>query len=162
MKRIKAIDWKFWLSLTLAMCVAYLAFVGYSAVQDGREKDRQINALIQTAEAKDRAAERRDAAAAQERTTAAEAQKALLDYTRALADRQTAILAYLRAHGVELPTRLVREIPPPVVAQQKGSRPRADRPSGRVSSSGTADRPGKSEHAPGHNKKRKTPKGHRR
>lgn len=162
MTRIKAIDWKFWLSLTLAMCVAYLAFIGYSAVQDGREKDRQINALIQTAEAKDRAAERRDAAAARERTTAAEAQKALLDYTRALADRQAAILAYLRAHGVHLPTRLVREIPSPAVAQPKSSRHhRSGRRSGRVSSSsGGVDRPGKSEHAPGHNKHR-TPKGRR-
>lgn len=160
MNRVKVIDWKFWVALTLAMCVAYLAFVGYSAVRDGREKDRQIDALIGTAEAKDRAAERRDAAAAEERLTAAENQRALLDYTRALAARQAAILAYLRAHGVDLPVRLVRVIPAPEIVRT-GKRPRKTAPdSGRVSSSGTTDRPGKSENAPGH-KKRPTPRGRR-
>lgn len=153
MKRLKVIDWKFWLTLTLAMCVTYLSFIGYSAVQDGREKDRQINALIRTAETKDQAAARRDAAAAADRQTSAANQRALLDYTQDLADRQAAILAYLRVHGIDLPTRLVRVIQPPKIATPATKKPRAHRPSKR--STAPADRrPGKSGHAPGHNKRK--------
>lgn len=163
-KQLRAVDWKFWLSMTLAMCVGYLAFIGYAAVQDGREKDRQINALIRTAKEKDRAAERRDALAARERIAAAEVQEALLAYTRALADRQRAVLAYLRQNGIELPVRLVREVPAPRIAsgdsagsgggsssgrhdgRDRRTRDRAPRTRDRV------DRPGRSEHAPGRKK----------
>lgn len=157
MRRFKVIDWKFWLAFALALCVAYLAFIGYSAVQDGREKDRQINALIRTAENKDQAAARRDAAAAMDRQASAANQAALLDYTRALADRQAAIVTYLRDHGIELPVRFVRVIPAPKVANSgtgAKKQPRAHGPT-RRSTAPAPDRPGKSEHAPGHKKKGK-------
>lgn len=165
-KQLRAVDWKFWLSMTLAMCVGYLAFIGYAAVQDGREKDRQINALIRTAKEKDRAAERRDALAARERIAAAEAQEALLAYTRSLANRQRAVLAYLRRNGVDLPVRLVEGIEPPRIVLDSGNsggstndsssgghrdrkaRHRAPRTRDRV------DLPGRSEDAPGRDKRR--------
>lgn len=151
---LRAIDWKFWLALSLAIMVGYLSFVGYAAVQDGREKDRQINALIRTAETKDASAARRDAAASAERAVAAENQRALLDYTKALAGRQHALLEWLRANGIDIPVRFVREIPAPKVAAPGPTKPRTHRPSTKRSTAPADRRPGKSGQAPGHNKKR--------
>jgi hypothetical protein len=105
------------------------------------EKDRQINALIRISQGKDADAERAATAADQDRATAAANQAALLDYTRALADRQHALLEWLRANGIEIPTRYVVEIRPPKVVKQ--SRPHSKRaPADR---SQKRDLPGKSE-----------------
>lgn len=89
--------------------------------------------------------------AAQDRRTAARNQRALLDYTKALADRQDALLAYLRGHGIQLPARLVTVVPPPRIVTV----PRHHRPSSKSSrprSGSTPTGPGKSGAAPGHRK----------
>lgn len=56
-----------------------------------------------------------DAEAASERAKLLDNQRALLAYTRQLDARESALLAYLHAHGIRLPTRLISVIQPPVL-----------------------------------------------
>lgn len=125
--------------------------------QDVVSKRHQIDALISTVQ-------QHDAEAAADRTTAAANQRALLDYTAALAARQDALLAYLRAHGIHLPTRLVTVVPRPrIVVRHHRTTLHVKRHHSTTAGSGgssTPAGPGKSGSAPGH---RKHPRhGHRR
>lgn len=137
----RAIDWKFWIALSMALMVGYLAFVGYAAVEDGREKDRQNAALIRKLDDKDRQAERAATAATDAAARSAANQAALLAYTKALADKQTSLLAFLRRNGIDLPVKYVTVIPPPKIVSQSApkSRKAPRRTAPRV------DLPGKSE-----------------
>lgn len=149
MKWPKVIDWKFWLMLSLAMMVGYLVFVGYAAIEDGREKDRQNAALIRKLDDKDRQAERAAVAATDAAARSAANQAALLDYTKALADRQTALLAFLRRNGIDLPVKYVTTIPAPKVVK---SSPRSRKAVPRRTAP-RVDLPGKSERGKGKGKR---------
>lgn len=129
--------------------VLVIVLVGWQLVQQSQAvdmKDRQIDALIASTEAKDaHAAEDRGVASAERQTLMAN-QAALLAYTKDLADRQTALLAWLRHNGVEIPTRYVIDVrAPKIVKVPRGNGKRA----------GSVDRPGKSERAPGQRKRGK-------
>ena len=93
-------DWRFMVSLAFLLMVGYLVLTGVSAMQQNADKDRrdairsaQINDLIA-------AGQRSNEAASRER-------QALLNRLSAYDARQRALLAYLRAHGVEIPTRFI-------------------------------------------------------
>lgn len=165
-------DWRFWLTLSLALMVLYLAYLGMVGVEESHEKDARIDALIASTEAKDAAAQLERRAASRERRIIANNQDALLDYTRSLAERQVALLEYLHRHGIEIPARFTEPVKAPVLHDPSGS-PTSKPPSGRGNNppaGGTenlggsrghgsgGDGPGNSENAPGHNK---PPKHHR-
>lgn len=56
-----------------------------------------------------------DAESASERVILLENQRSLLAYTKQLDARELSLLAYLRKHGIRLPTRLVSVIEPPTL-----------------------------------------------
>lgn len=147
-RRVKQVSaWAVWTAsglLVIAILVGLLVW-GIVATQRASERrDAQIAALIQTVRD-----DNHDAA--QDRTTATANQRALLDYTATLAARQDALLAYLRAHGIHLPQRLVTVVPRPRIivrhhhAHRSGSRNRhrSSRTTSGTSSSGVKQ-PGKS------------------
>ncbi|HWU21100.1 MAG TPA: hypothetical protein VN088_06225 [Nocardioides sp.] len=147
MKRRRVLDWRLFLAISLMLLVGFVVWSGANAAH------RADDALA-TMQQHDQAAQIDRAAAAQDRRTAAANQKALLDYTAALAARQDALLAYLRAHGIRLPARLVTTIAPPriVVRHHRAHHHRARRHRTTSSSSSTPAGPGKSSTAPGHHK----------
>lgn len=111
----KTVDWRFWIALSLAMLVCYLIFSSFVALNQGKAKDERIDQLISGI----RVQEQR---AADERVAATRERLALLEYTKALAQRQRELLAYLRAHGIDIPVRFLAPIPSPdLSAIGKGS-----------------------------------------
>ena len=105
-----------------------------------QQKDAQISALVRTSEAKDVAAERAATAAAAAASDSAANQAALLAYTKALADRQTSLLTWLRRNGIDLPVRYLSEITPPKIVREP-----APKSSKKRSTPRRPDLPGKSE-----------------
>lgn len=132
----RLIDWRFMVSLALLATIAWIIISGIEANQEVKQRDLQlrvrsgqITSLIAEVQA--------DAAvAATERAKSLVNQKLLLDYTRALAVRQTALLAYLAKHGIKIPEQYLEPISipslnqnttapllpnPPVVVKKKSS-----------------------------------------
>lgn len=178
----RTIDWRFFLALAFALMVTYLAYAGWAGIEESKDKDVRIDALIESSQAKDESALVERRIAARERRIVASNQAALLDYTRSLARRQAALLAYLNRHGIEIPTRFVTPPTAPVLRDpSRAGQP--NRPGGGTGGSNPPptssapgnsggnggprplrnNGPGKSEHAPGHNKpgKRGKSEGHR-
>jgi len=106
--RRRVFDWRFLLMLAVLLMVAYLVYVGVAAVRDGRTKDEQVHALIGTIRAD-------NADAARERGISAHNQRLLLDYTKALAERQGELVGYLQRHGVKIPARYLGAVPSPTL-----------------------------------------------
>lgn len=145
--------WGIAAGLVVVLLLGVLSWLLISASNDARHRSDQIDAQSRQIDSLIKATNDREREASAERSVAANNQRALLDYTQSLADRQAAILAYLRVHGIDLPTRLVRAIQPPKIAAPATKNQRAHRPSKRATA--PADRrPGKSGHAPGHNKRK--------
>lgn len=94
-------DWRFAISLAFLLMVGYLVLTGVSAIRQDAEKGRQIEALIASGR-------QADAEARRERDHLLTAQHRLLVRIDAYDARQRALLAYLRKHGVEIPTRFVQ------------------------------------------------------
>ena len=139
---------------------------------DLAEKDRRIDALIGSAQTKDDAAVMERRAASRERRAIAANQRALLAYTRSLAQRQGALLAYLHEHGIEIPPRFTVPVNAPVLRDPTPSTGTPGQPSGDHQGNNDdghqggngnnqpGDSPGNSGNAPGHNKPPKPPHGH--
>lgn len=104
-------DWRFVVSLAFLLMVGYLVLTGVQAIQQNAEKSRQIDALIT-------ASHRADDAATRQRDELLTAQRHLLSRLDAYDARQRALLAYLRRHGIDIPTRFVDA---PVIRQSSGS-----------------------------------------
>lgn len=149
MKRRRLLDWRLCAAIGALLLVGYVVWSGFDAAH-------RADVAIATMQEHDHDAAQDRAAAAEDRRTAAENQKALLDYTAALAARQDALLAYLRAHGVHLPQRLVTVVPAPRIvvrhprAGHNVKRRHATAGSGRHATAPTG--PGKSGNPPGHHK----------
>lgn len=107
----KTLDWRFWIALSLCMLVLWLIMSSFIALSQSKEKDERIDTLIS-------GLRHQEEVAANERLRAANERAALLEYTKALAQRQRQIMSYLNLHGVDLPVRLLEPIPAPRV---KGS-----------------------------------------
>ncbi|HSV37426.1 MAG TPA: hypothetical protein VLI04_01580 [Nocardioidaceae bacterium] len=137
-------DWKFFIALGFALLSGYLAFAGYAAIEDGREKDRQNAGLIRINDSLLGSIERDRVADETERATAAANQAALLNYTKAVADKQRGLLEWLRNNGIDIPVRYVTEIPAPkVVTESTSNTPKAKQR--RTTKRAPVDLPGKSE-----------------
>ncbi|GAB2970359.1 hypothetical protein [Nocardioides montaniterrae] len=157
-RRVKIVAaWTAWSASAILVIGILLGLLGWAVVSTQHasdRRDRQIASLIQ-------AVRDSDHDAARDRRTAAQNQRLLLDYTKALADRQDALLTYLRAHGIHVPARFITEVPAPRIVTIHPHRG----PSPKHSGGGTSSRsprptgPGKSGHAPGHRKHR--PHGHK-
>jgi len=93
-------DWRFAVSLGFLIMVSYLVLTGVVAIQQNAEKGRQIDALVT-------ASHRADADASRQRDALLDSQARLLARLDAYDARQRALLAYLRAHGVQIPVRYV-------------------------------------------------------
>ena len=93
-------DWRFMVTLAFLLMVGYLVLTGVVAIQQNAEKGRQIDSLIA-------AGHRADDAATRQRDQLLASQNRLLARLDAYDARQRALLAYLRAHGIEIPTRFV-------------------------------------------------------
>lgn len=152
MKILRGLDKGTIAAVAMLLIVVLAGWQLLAQQQDVAAKRHQIDALISTVQ-------QHDTEAAADRATAASNQRALLDYTATLAARQDALLAYLRAHGIRLPQRLVTVVPRPRIvvrhrhAHHSGSRTRHRS----ISTSGTTrvpSGPGKSGSAPGHRKHR--------
>ena len=93
-------DWRFLAMLAFLLMVGYLVLTGVVAIQQNAEKGRQIDALVT-------ASHRADADATRQRDALLDSQRRLLARLDAYDARQRALLAYLRKHGVEIPTRFI-------------------------------------------------------
>lgn len=105
MIRFRRPDWR----MVVALVAALAATLIYSVIQtsnDEAAKQQSIEQLIGYVQ-------RQDQEFAADRTALLTDQSLLLAYTKSLADREEALLAYLRAHGIKLPVRLVTSIPAP-------------------------------------------------
>ena len=101
-------DWRLFFSLALLMAVTFTIYLTLTAQRDSATKTVRIRELVtQNAE------NTRQFTANQDHLLAD--QHELLVYTKTLAARQDAILAYLQRHGIHLPPVLLRPIPPPVL-----------------------------------------------
>lgn len=112
-ERPRIFDWRFLAMLAFLLMVSYLVLTGVTAIQQNAEKGRQIDSLIA-------AGERANADATRQRDDLLAAQRRLLSRLDAYDARQRALLAYLRRHGIDIPTRFV-EVP---VADQPVGPPR--------------------------------------
>lgn len=134
----KTLDWQFWTALSLFALVAWLVSSSFIALEQSKEKDERIDTLIA-------GLRHQEEVAADERLRAANERAALLEYTKALAQRQRQIMSYLNVHGVDLPVRLLEPIPAPRV---KGDAPAGKRSTAtqqrRSSGGSTSTAPGKS------------------
>lgn len=104
---------------TVALVAAVLIFA-YNAQQDSRAKQRQIDTLITYIRSQNAQGhqERMNLEAGIRGLTADVS--AMAQYTSMTAAREEALLQYLRAHGIKLPTQLVTVIPPPVLIHVPG------------------------------------------
>lgn len=107
MKGYRTLDWRFWVALTGCLMVTYLVVGGY---QDNVRKGKRIDSLIHAAQAADAQQAAADARASEERQDLLRNQARLLRLYRhqvrrqeALDERLAALLAYLRAHGIQVP-----------------------------------------------------------
>lgn len=120
-------DWRLFLSVALLMAVTFTIYTTVTAQRDSAAKTTRIRELVtQNAEAGRRFSINQDHMLAD--------QHELLDYTKALAARQEAILAYLQRHGIHLPPVLLKPILPPVL-QGKQQSPSSSAPAPAPSSS---------------------------
>ena len=94
-------DWRFLAMLAFLLMVGYLVLTGIVAIQQNAEKGRQIDSLIV-------AAQRSDEAATRQRDELLAAQHRLLVRIDSYDARQRVLLAYLRRHGIEIPTRFIQ------------------------------------------------------
>lgn len=146
-KRIAAgIVWTLAALLLISGLLSLLGWVVVSTQHASERRDAQIATLIQTVRDDNRDAARDRNAATRER---AQLQRKL---DASLAS-QDALLGYLRAHGIHLPTRLVTVIRPPrIVVRHPRATHHPRRQHRSTTSSTTPTGPGKSGHAPGHTK----------
>lgn len=175
---LRGLDGKTVAAFALLLVVLMSCWQLVQQQEDGRAKDKRIDTLISLTRDKDAAALIEHRIAARERRTNAANQAALLDYTKALAARQGALLAYLDRHGIVIPPRYVTPVNPPVLRdpsspapdgrppnsdqKQQGGDSRPPRGSGGSTGDGNPpgrpprnNGPGNSENAPGHNKPKK-------
>lgn len=99
--RTRTLDWRFLAMLAFLLMVAYLVLTGVVAIRDSAEKGHRIDSLIA-------AGQQADADASRERQALLDAQHRLLERLDAYDARQRDLLAYLRAHGIEIPTRFIQ------------------------------------------------------
>lgn len=102
----RGLDHKTIVALIALLVVCFAMWRLVQQQHDIADRGRQIDSLIATVRQGERDA-------AHDRDIAAQNQRALLEYTKALATRQDALLAWLRAHGIRLPSRYVTTIPAP-------------------------------------------------
>ena len=149
---LRTFDWRLFLSIGVAVAVIYLAFVGYSGVQESREKDERIDALISEIERDsledarhEREEFRNDRSNDRVRADLLRMQRKLIDLNIALNKRQTAILEYLSRLGIEVPVeileggnvdRVIAEIEREAATMSTPSAPRQTQPSTPRSHSG--------------------------
>lgn len=117
----RTLDWRWWVSLAACLMVAYLVVGGY---QDNVAKGHRIDALIQDGREADAHQAEADARASLERQALLRNQDRLLRLYRhqvrrqeALDNRLSALLAYLRDQGIQVPREFQTGNPP-------GRRPR--------------------------------------
>lgn len=95
-------DWRFVVAFTVMMLAAYLVAGAYLSAA---RKDAQVDGLIRQSKAQtDLLAKARESSTAQ-RLALLRNQRLVLRQVERLEDRQAALLAYLRAQGVEVPQR---------------------------------------------------------
>lgn len=109
-------DWRFLVSLALLASVSWVIVVGINAQRDSAARSHRIGVLL--VELKAQQAENQ-----LNTTLFAANQRELLDYTAALAERQTALLRYLHNHGIKLPERFLTGPPVPAPAVSATVRP---------------------------------------
>jgi hypothetical protein len=115
-------SWRLWLiTALLIMAIAVMWDVARKAADDGNAH-KQLSVQAQQLEVQtDQNArliqliQSQDGAFASDRAILLGNQAALVTYTKALAQRQADTLAYMQAHGIPLPTRLITLIQPPVI-----------------------------------------------
>jgi hypothetical protein len=152
MNRRHFFDWRLALSLALLLLVGYLVFAGIETTRDNRAKGERIDALVTELQ------RQRDDAEADQRTAAAERAELLAGQHQLeaqydlLIQRQAALLAYLRRHGIDVPARFI------VTHSITTTGPTTQRPSSRRSPATSSPSPatvGKSGKVPHGKSKRK-------
>lgn len=148
------LGWRFWVAMSLFLLVLWLICSSFIALDQSREKDQRIDALIE-------GIRQQEEIAAEERLAASKERADLLQYTKALADRQRSLLAYLREEGVDIPLRFLKPLEAPRIVSSPTIAPRRHLKPRRPSSSPpVADTPGKS-NPPAKGKPASPPKGRR-
>lgn len=97
----------------IATLVAVLIYSNIEASSNEQAKQNSINSLTAT-----------QAVLLQEVTGLTQDVGNLVTYTRAVGEREQAILAYLNQHGIKLPARLVTQIPAPKIIRLPSTSPR--------------------------------------
>jgi hypothetical protein len=106
MRRLaRFLDWRFLFSLALLLLVAYLVFAGVEAARDNRAKGERIDVLVAELQRQHADAEADRRAAAAERAELLAGQHELEQQYSVLISRQSALLAWLREEGIEVPPR---------------------------------------------------------
>ena len=103
-------DWRFLAMLAFLLMVGYLVLTGVTAIQRTGELDRQNAAKSSQIDSLIKSGRQANADATRERQALLAAQQRLLIRLDTYDARQRALLAYLRKHGIEIPTRFV-EVP---------------------------------------------------
>lgn len=138
-RRVREIaTWTVWLGSALLLIALLVGLLSWAVIGTQRASDRrdaQIAALVHTVGRNDRAAAADRRAATRERRTL----QRKLDASLA---SQDALLAYLRAHGIHLPTRLVTVVRSPRIVVHRHRQHHVRHHSGRRTTTSTG--PGKS------------------
>jgi hypothetical protein len=107
MNRRRLFDWRLATSLALLMLVGYLVFAGIETTRDNRAKGERIDVLVTELQRQHADAEADRHSAAAERAQLLAGQRQLEAQYGVLIQRQAALLAYLRRHGIDVPARFI-------------------------------------------------------
>jgi hypothetical protein len=106
MKR-RLVDWRLFLAIALMLLVSYLVFAGIEQARDNRAKGDRIDVLVSELQRQHADAEADRQSSAAERAALLAGQEGLERQYAVLINRQTALLTYLKRHGIEVPTRFI-------------------------------------------------------
>jgi hypothetical protein len=125
MRFLRFFNWQFWATFVVVSLVIVGAYAGFSAAHDSVVKTRQIATLIDQGSAQSAEFKAERAQLLSEVTYLIADVNASQSYTKALADRQDAILAFMRAHGIQIPQQLITAIPAPRLIYVQTAKPSA-------------------------------------